>query len=133
VLEVTTQRPRLNAVQLAGQSRQALLAYAKTGGIDAKAAAALEKLAASQGEVERLDRLAKDAEAEAQAIAKDQDRLRQNLQSVPAGGDLAKRYLDTLKKQEDRIDQLRAAEADAKGKLKPARDALADAIQKTEI
>jgi hypothetical protein len=133
VLEVTTQRPRLNAVQLAGQSRQALLAYAKTGGIDAKAAAALEKLAALQGEVERLDRLAKDAEAEAQAIAKDQDRLRQNLQSVPAGGDLAKRYLDTLKKQEDRIDQLRAAEADAKGKLKPARDALADAIQKTEI
>ncbi|MGQ0675674.1 MAG: DUF4139 domain-containing protein [Rhodospirillales bacterium] len=132
-LEVVVQRPRLNAVQLAGQSRQALLAYARTGGIDPKAAAALERLAALQGEVDRLDRLAKEAEAERDGIAKDQDRLRQNLQSVPAGGDLAKRYLETMKKQEDRIDQLRLAQDDAKAKLKAARDALADAIQKTEI
>ncbi len=132
-LEVVTQRPRLNTVQLAGQSRQALLAYARTGGIDPKAAAALERLAALQGDVDNFDRLAKEAEAERQNIAKDQERLRQNLQSVPAGGDLAKRYLDTMKKQEDRIDQLRLAETDAKTKLKAARDALADAIQKTEI
>lgn len=132
-LEVVTQRPRLNAVQLAGQSRQALLAYARTGGIDPKAASALEKLAALQGDVDRLDRLVKDAEGESQGIAKDQERLRQNLQSVPQGGDLAKRYLDTMKKQEDRIDQLRLAETDAKAKLKAARDALADAIHRTEI
>ena len=132
-LEVVTQRPRLNAVQLAGQSRQTLLSYARIGGIDPKAAAALERLAAMQGEVDRLDRLVKDAEAEHAGIAKDQERLRQNLQSVPGGGDLAKRYLDTMKKQEDRIDQLRLAETDVKAKLKAARDALADAIQKTEI
>ncbi len=132
-LEVVTQRPRLNTVQLAGQSRQALLSYARTGGIDPKAAAALERLAALQGEADNFDRLAKEADAERQTIAKDQERLRQNLQSVPAGGDLAKRYLDTMKKQEDRIDQLRLAEADARAKLKAARDALADAIQKTEI
>jgi hypothetical protein len=132
-VEVVLQRPRLTSVQLAGQSREALIAYARTGGIDPKAAAALEKLAALQGEVDRLDRLVKEAEAERGQIAKDQERLRQNLTSVPAGGDLAKRYLDAMKTQEDRLDALRAAEADARAKLKTARDALADAIQKTEV
>jgi hypothetical protein len=131
-LEVVLQRPRLSLVQLAGQSREALVAYARTGGIDPRAAQALERLAALQGEVDRLDRLAKEAEAERAQIAKDQERLRQNLASVPAGGDLAKRYLDAMKTQEDRLDQLRAAEADARAKLKAARDALAEAIQKTE-
>jgi hypothetical protein len=132
-VEVVLQRPRLTSVQLAGQSREALVAYARTGGIDPRAAQALERLAQLQGEVDRLDRLVKEAEAERAQIAKDQERLRQNLASVPAGGDLAKRYLDAMKTQEDRIDQLRAAEADARAKLKAARDALAEAIAKTEV
>ncbi len=132
-VEVTVQRPRVNVVQLSGQSRDALLSYARTGGVPDKARAALEQLAALQGEVDKFDRAAKEAAAERDSIAKDQDRLRQNLTSVPPGGDLAKRYLDTMKTQEDRIDQLRAAENDAKQKLAPARAALADAIVKLEI
>lgn len=132
-LEVATQRPRLSTVQLAGQSREALLGYSRTGGISEKARAALEQLAVLQGEVDKLDRAAKEAAGERDSIAKDQDRLRQNLSSVPAGGDLAKRYLEAMKKQEDRVDQLRLAEDDAKAKLRAARAALADAIAKTEI
>jgi hypothetical protein len=132
-VEVVTQRPRQNVVQIAGLNQQALLGYARNGNIPAPVRTALEKVAAMQAEVDKHDRAAKDAVQQRDSIAKDQDRLRQNLSSVPANSDLAKRYLATMKTQEDRIDQLRTAEDDAKQKLTAARDALADAIAKLEI
>ncbi|MCC7045648.1 MAG: DUF4139 domain-containing protein [Alphaproteobacteria bacterium] len=132
-LDVTTQRQRLNVVQLASLNQQSLLAYARTGGVPDNARQALERLAGMQGEVDRLDRQIKEIGTERDTIAKDQGRLRDNLKSVPTGGDLAKRYLDNLKTQEDRLDKLRLAEEDAKQKLAQARAALADAIAKLEI
>jgi phage shock protein A len=133
VLDVTIQRPRQTVVQLASLNRETLLGYARTGGVPENVRQALERLAGMQGEVDRLDRQIKEIGTERDAIARDQGRLRDNLKSVPAGGDLAKRYLDNLKSQEDRLDKLRLAEDDAKQKLTQARAALADAIAKLEI
>ena len=45
----------------------------------------------------------KKLEAEATKITQDQERLRENLKSVGQGSDLGRRYLDTLKGQEDRL------------------------------
>jgi hypothetical protein len=45
-------------------------------------------------------------EAERKKIVDDQNRLRQNLQSVGQGSDLGRRYLDTLKSQEDRLAEI---------------------------
>jgi hypothetical protein len=45
-------------------------------------------------------------EAERKKIADDQSRIRQNLQSVGPGSDLGRRYLDTLKSQEDRLAEI---------------------------
>lgn len=132
-LEVTTRRPRLTVVQLATLNRDNFLSYARTAGIPEVARQALERLAGLQAEVDKWDRAIKDAAAERDNIGKDQDRLRQNLKSVPTGGDLAKRYLDNLKTQEDRLDKLRLAEDDARQKQNQARAALADAIAKLEI
>lgn len=132
-LDVTVQRPRQTVVQLASLSRETLLGYARTSGLPESARQALERLAGLQAEVDRLDRQIKETGAERDNIAKDQGRLRDNLKSVPAGGDLAKRYLDNLKSQEDRLDKLRVAEDDARQKLAQARAALADAIARLEI
>ena len=132
-LEVTIQRPRQTVVQLASLNRETLLTYARTGGISDQAKQALERLAGLQGTVDTLDRQIKDATAERDNFAKDQERLRQNIKSVPAGSDMAKRYLDSLRTQEDRLDKLRVAEDDARQKLAAARAALADAIAKLEI
>jgi len=132
-LDVTIQRPRQTVVQLASLNRETLLTYARTGGISDQAKQALERLATLQGTVDTLDRQIKEATAERDNFAKDQDRLRQNIQSVPAGSDMAKRYLDSLRTQEDRLDKLRVAEDDARQKLAAAKAALADAIAKLEL
>ncbi|MCK6450204.1 MAG: DUF4139 domain-containing protein [Alphaproteobacteria bacterium] len=132
-VEVVTQRPRQNVVQIAGLNHQALLGYARQGSIPGPVRQALERIAGMQAEVDRLDRQVKEAASQRETIAKDQERLRQNLASVPAGSDLAKRYLATMKTQEDRIDLLRRTEDDTRHKLLQAREALADAIAKLEV
>lgn len=132
-LDVTIQRPRQTVVQLATLNRETLLAYARTGGISDQAKQALERLATLQGAVDALDRQIKEGLAERDQVARDQERLRENLKSVPAGSDMAKRYLATLKTQEDRLDKIRTAEEDARQKLVAAKAALADAIAKLEI
>jgi hypothetical protein len=45
-------------------------------------------------------------EAERKKITDDQNRIRQNLQSVGPASDLGRRYLDTLKSQEDRLAEI---------------------------
>jgi hypothetical protein len=50
-------------------------------------------------------------EAERKKIADDQNRIRQNLQSVGPGSDLGRRYLDTLKSQEDRLAEINRIDA----------------------
>jgi len=50
-------------------------------------------------------------EAERKKIVDDQDRIRQNLQSVGPGSDLGRRYLDTLKSQEDRLAEISRTDA----------------------
>ena len=56
----------------------------------------------------------------------DQARIWENLKSVGQGNDLGKRYIDTLKSQEDRLAQIaqqdRDAEADIAAKRKSAED-----------
>jgi hypothetical protein len=133
VAEVTTHRIQLEQVTIAGQSRQALLTYARNGEIAEPVRKALEQVAALQGEVERFDGQVREVTGERERIAADQGRIRQNLSSVPSGSDLAKRYLEQMKGQEDRLDVLRKAEAEARQKLDVARGALADAIAKLEV
>jgi hypothetical protein len=50
-------------------------------------------------------------EAERKKIAEDQDRIRQNLGAVGQGSDLGRRYLDTLKSQEDRLAEIARLDA----------------------
>jgi hypothetical protein len=50
-------------------------------------------------------------ESERKKIADDQNRIRQNLQSVGQGSDLGRRYLDTLKSQEDRLAEINRIDA----------------------
>jgi hypothetical protein len=65
-------------------------------------------------------------DAERKKIAEDQARIRENLKSVGQGNDLGKRYIDSLKSQEDRLAAIaredRDLEADIATKRKNAED-----------
>ncbi|MGA2128617.1 MAG: DUF4139 domain-containing protein [Xanthobacteraceae bacterium] len=65
-------------------------------------------------------------DAESKKIADDQERIRRNLQSVGQGSDLGRRYLDSLKSQEDRLAEIArigvTLEADIAAKRQAAED-----------
>ncbi len=65
-------------------------------------------------------------ENERNKIVQDQTRIRSNLQSVGQGSDLGRRYLDTLKTQEDRLAEIAkqdgTLEADIAARSKAAED-----------
>lgn len=49
-------------------------------------------------------------EAERKKIGEDQERIRRNLQSVGQGSDLGRQYIETLKKQEERLAEIARAD-----------------------
>ncbi len=65
--------------------------------------AAVARLGETIGEINRARAQRAELEAERKKIAEDQERIRRNLASVGASSDLGRRYLDTLKSQEERL------------------------------
>lgn len=101
--------------------------FARIRGLDNESPAlkaTVDKLAAIVGEINRARVEKAQLENERKAITQDQDRIRRNLQSVGAGSDLGRRYLDTLKTQEDRLAEIvrweTALDSDIEAKRKAA-------------
>ena len=63
-----------------------------------------------------------------QTIFNDQERLRQNLQSVSTNTAIGKRYLDALDKEEDKLNALTKREEENNAKLNEAQRALQDYV-----
>jgi hypothetical protein len=72
---------------------------------------AVAKLGAIVNDINKARTQRTQLEAERKKIADDQNRIRQNLQSVGPGSDLGRRYLDTLKSQEDRLAEINRIDA----------------------
>ncbi len=101
--------------------------------IDAAARKALDGAIALQNDVYATQSQINRVEQERQNIFNDQQRLRDNIKSIPAGSDVAKRYLAQLNTQEDRLAKL-AADTDALGKkLAEAQRKLAEYVAKLDL
>jgi hypothetical protein len=99
-----TDRQTVNLIDLGTEE-----ILARIRGLDNQGAAlkeTLAKLAALVTEINKAKSQRSQLEAERKRIAEDQERIRRNLQSVGAGSDLGRRYLDTLKSQEDRLAEI---------------------------
>jgi hypothetical protein len=68
---------------------------------------AIADLGAIVSAMNNADRQRNKLESETASIAQDQERIRQNFQTVGQGSDLGRRYLDTLRVQEDRLAEIR--------------------------
>ncbi len=85
---------------------------------------ALEKIRSLRAVVYDAQVRMEQLQTEQQQIVMDQERLRQNLQTVSPGNDLGKRYLKQLNAQEDRLDQLNAEMKETQQKINEAQSAL---------
>jgi hypothetical protein len=85
---------------------------------------ALGKLSAVIGEINRAEGQRATLEQERAKIGEDQERIRKNLSSTGQSSDLGRRYLDMLRKQEDRLAAIaeadRALEAEIEAKTRTA-------------
>ncbi|NLH79663.1 MAG: DUF4139 domain-containing protein [Phyllobacteriaceae bacterium] len=71
---------------------------------------AIDRLAAVVADVSRQQAQKDRNEEEREKIVADQERIRANLQSVGSGSDLGRRYVDTLRTQENRFGELDRAD-----------------------
>jgi predicted nucleic acid-binding Zn-ribbon protein len=88
--------------------------------------AAIAKLTALVQDMNKARAQRSQFEAEREKIVSDQERVRSNLQSVGQASDLGRRYLTTLKTQEDRLGEIEkldaALEKEIEAKTKAAED-----------
>lgn len=70
----------------------------------------IDRLAAVVADISRQQAQKNRNEEEREKIVSDQERIRANLQSVGSGTDLGRRYLDTLRAQENRLGELERAD-----------------------
>lgn len=72
-------------------------------------------------------------ENERERIVRDQDRVRSNLQSVGQNSDLGRRYLATLKSQEDRLVEIGNADAKLEKEIDAKTKAAQDAVRQLTL
>lgn len=91
------------------------------------------KLGALVGEITKARAERTQLEVERKRIADDQERIRRNLQSVGAGSDLGRRYLDTLKSQEDRLAEIARSDAALEGDIAAKRKSAEELARKLTL
>ena len=120
-------------VTLTSTSTDQLVAYAATTGLSDAVRAALGKVVDRRTEVAAKETVVTRKTAEHARILEDQARLRENLKAVPAGSDLAKKYLKRMDDQEERLSALDEEITAANTALGVARAALAVEIAALRI
>lgn len=104
-LEVVLEHQRLESMQLVDMGRDQLLWYAQNGNVPQTARDAFARVAQLRAAIDQTDRAIDEASRQRSVILTEQERLRDNLASVPSGSDLADRYLTKLAEQEDLIEE----------------------------
>lgn len=123
-LTVALERPRVERVGLADLNSEQIQVYAASTELPQPVRDALVKLASLRATVADKERRVADIERERAAVAQDQERLRQNLGSLPRDSDLHKRTLARMGEAETRLDRLASDLTAARREAEEARNAL---------
>ncbi|HEY3377205.1 MAG TPA: hypothetical protein VGL77_06875 [Armatimonadota bacterium] len=123
-LKVVEEHIDLQALYLTSLNTPTLVGYIKTGKMSDAVREALQKVATLQGQLQDLVTQRQLREQEIRTISDEQNRLRQNMNTLDRASDLYKRYVTKLGEQETRIETLRTEIADLQQKEKTQRTAL---------
>jgi hypothetical protein len=98
--------------------------------LDGKTRDALTKVLQLQQKVAEAQQQLEKVDAQRQQVVRDQERVRENLGSVPANSDLQRRYLGMMDERETELSTLSQQQADAQKAVAAARDALRSYVSK---
>lgn len=130
VVPVVLENKGWQSYMLSGMSAGQLAAYASAQGgrLDGSTRSAFEELAAKRREVDALDEKIAGVERMRQAIIQDQERVRENLQSLTEKSNVKEKYLDKLNTQEDQLEKLDAEKEKLSAARQEKQGELADMI-----
>ncbi len=122
--EVVQEHTALESVQLLKIDPERIAFYARAQEFDEKTRAALTRIIELQAAVANAQQALRQREGRRDAIVQEQQRIRENLRSVPGNSDLSRRYLATLDKQETELETIAKERAEAEKAVDAARTAL---------
>ena len=128
-LTATLERPRTDRLGLVDLSPEQVQAYASSTELPPAVREALGKVAALRSAVAEKERRIADIEREQGEQAKEQERMRQNLASLPRDSDLHKRTLTKMGEAETRLDTLARDLATARKEADAARATLREQVR----
>ncbi|OYD83552.1 DUF4139 domain-containing protein [Azospirillum brasilense] len=128
-LAVALERPRIERFGISEMSPEQVRAYASSTELPPAAREALGKVATLRAAVADKERRVGDLEREQAEIGKEQERLRQNLATLPRDSDLFKRTIAKMGEQETRLDGLSRELATARKEAETARNTLRDQVR----
>ncbi|MEM1329635.1 MAG: hypothetical protein AAGG07_03645 [Planctomycetota bacterium] len=120
-------------LKLLDASERDILQWARDGAAPQTVLDAFREAARLTSAVDELERAVRKLESEGESIARDQERLRENLRTVDRSSDLASRYLAKLTEQEDRLEAIAGERAQRDRELASARRVLRDFLENTTI
>ncbi|NYZ16838.1 DUF4139 domain-containing protein [Azospirillum sp. RWY-5-1] len=123
-LTVTVERPRAERVGLADLNPDQLQVYAASTELPQPVRDAMAKLASLRAVMADKERRVAELERDRTTVTQDQERLRQNLGSLPRDSDLHKRTLARMGEAETRLDRVASDLATARREVEEARNAL---------
>ncbi len=132
-IKVEMEWPRIESVHISTLSLDNLTVYSRTGTLSAPVRQAFARMADMRGEIAEHRRRLKALEKERAEVFNDQRRVRDNLNRIPRGGDLARRYLRKMNSQETFLEKLAVDMDDTRELLKKAEDALAAYVATLEL
>jgi chromosome segregation ATPase len=94
---------------------------------------AITKAMGIQADIGKLEDQIRQLDSERKTIGQDQDRLRQNMQSIDRNSDLYARYMKKLGDQETRLEQIEKQRAQAQSQLDDTRAELASFVKALNV
>ncbi len=131
-LEVIEELPVSSTIALDTLSQDQIVFFLNQPVIDSRTAGLLRDLQAILGELRDVEQAIESDEDQIDEVFRDQGRIRDNLEAVPEGSDLARRYLTTLREQEDRLQELRNSVEGLQQRARSIRSRLDQLILSTE-
>ena len=122
--EVVQEGSQAQEMRLLDGTPEQIEVYLQVKEFDGRTHEVLNRLLQLQKAVAEAERQLKKADTERQQIVQEQGRIRDNLARVPANSDLQRRYLATLDKQENMLEDLAKSRDAAQKAVDGAREAL---------
>ncbi|MEM7123573.1 MAG: DUF4139 domain-containing protein [Pseudomonadota bacterium] len=128
-MKVVMEQPQAESLNLLTMADPQVVYFAEDSEIPADVRDAFKRLAELKGAVGETERKIAETERERQVLLEEQERLRDNLDTVPRESDLHTRYMNKLGEQEDAIESLLLTMDDLRNELTARRKALTDYVK----